>query len=150
MVKIQIMHIESDHIRGWIESGEAIFVAREISFEFGRYLSEQLWMPSGMGIDWGGNQAREINISAATARQKIDWLKSTCLRNEPYLVFWYGPDEPCIACRSDFAIINIDYAFWRAPGKRYLFGSRMGEGGIQPSFFNFAEYDGAEVLRTRC
>jgi hypothetical protein len=68
------------------------------------------------------------------------------LGNDPLLIFWYVADQPCIACDPEFAITNIDQAFWKAPGKRYIFGARISGGHIEPVMPHFAEYDGADVL----
>ena len=144
------MQIESGNIRNWVDSGYAKIVPEEVAFQFGNYLNGLPWLPSGTGIDWGHLPHEIVDVSVATEMQRIDWLASTLLRDDPYLVFWYGPNEPCIACLSRFAVVNIETAFWRAPGRRYLFGASMYNNSLNPHFSGFAEYDGGDILRAAC
>jgi hypothetical protein len=51
-----------------------------------------------------------------------------------------------LACRSEFAATHLDEAFWKAPGRRYLFGASMVGDQIKPNFQHIAEYNGADRL----
>lgn len=88
----------------------------------------------------------QVFLSTLTESQRLDWLRTTLMGNDPLLVFWYVFDQPCIACDAKFAISNIDHAFWKAPGKRYVFGAHVRDGLIEPVMSHFAEYDGADTL----
>jgi len=62
------------------------------------------------------------------------------------VIFLYFADQPCIACETKFAITNFDQAFWKAPGKRYVFGASVRDGLIEPIMSHFAEYDGGDTI----
>jgi hypothetical protein len=140
------MYISSEHIEQWKRAGKAIFVSTEIAKKIGEHLDQLPWNPSGTGLDWekiGGSRAA---LSELTEQQRINWLESTSLRNDAFLVFWFSPNQPCIACDFEFAISNIEQAYWKAPGKRYVFGASINHGNIEPVFDHFAEYDGADTI----
>jgi hypothetical protein len=140
------MHISNEHIQEWIRSGRATVMPSDAGAGFGTFLNTLPWSAGGSRLDWAMIDGVEANLSVLTGAQLVAWLRSTSLGGDPYLVFWFAPDEACIACKSDFAITNIDQAFWKAPGIRYLFGASFDQGAFCPAFNHFAEYDGADSL----
>lgn len=141
------MYISSEHIQQWIKTGTAFVVSTEIAAELGEYLNQLPWLPGGSGLDWGQIPGIRADLSTLSECEQIDWLKSTPLGGDPLWVFWYVDNEPGIACDRIFAIQNLDQAFWKAPGKRYIVGAVMnGNDVIEPVREHFAEYDGADTL----
>jgi hypothetical protein len=140
------MYVAAEHIEQWLRAGKAKLITDAVASQLGAYLNQLPWLPAGGGLDWSQMKGSPITLSAFTEQQQHDWLRTTLMGNDPLLIFWYVPDQPCIACDVDFAISNIDQAFWKAPGKRYLFGARIHNGIIEPVMSHFAEYDGADTL----
>lgn len=140
------MYIASEHIQQWVRTGKAKVVPLGIALQFGEYLNQFPWLPGGSGLDWSHMKGHRVTLSTLTKSQTSDSLRATPLSRDPFLVFWYVADQPCIACDTEFGISNIDQAFWKAPGKRYLFGASIRDGLVEPVMSHFAEYDGADTL----
>lgn len=140
------MHIASEHIQQWIRTGKAVHISPDAVIGFADFLNTLPWSKSGNRLDWMLIGGIEANLAALSDAQLIEWFRSTPLGRHPYLVFWFAPNEDCIACESEFAIVNIDHAFWKAPGTRYLFGASFDNEVLRPTFSNFAEYDGSDSL----
>lgn len=140
------MYIASEHIEQWLRAGRAKVVPVAVATQLGAYLDQLPWLHGESGLDWSQLRGKQAVLSTLTELQQFDWLRSTLMGNDPFLVFWYVADQPCIACDAEFAISNIDQAFWKAPGKRYVFGARVRDGRIEPVMSHFAEYDGADTL----
>lgn len=139
-------YILSEHIQNWIQGGICQSVSAEVATEFGDFLNAQPWAGSGNGVDWNKIGASELSLTLDDS-QRIDWLSSSCFRDCRFIVFWYSPLSACLACDSEFAVCNIEQAFWKAPGKRYIFGANVHDGLLRPEFEKFGEYDGADLLR---
>jgi hypothetical protein len=140
------MHIASEHIQEWIRTGKGLVVPVEIAIRFGQYLNGLPWLASGTGLDWSRIKGKKVMLCTLNEGQRASWLASIPIGGDPYLAFWYEPDEPCVACESAFAFSNFDQAFWKAPGRRYVFGGSIRDGTFEPNFIHFAEYDGADIL----
>lgn len=140
------MYIAREHIEQWLRTGEAKVVPATVATQLGAYLNQLPWLLGGGGLDWSQMKGSKVDLSMLTESQQLDWLRTTLIGNDPLLVFWYVADQPCIACDAEFAISNVDRAFWKAPGKRYVFGARIRDGVIEPVVSHFAEYDGADTL----
>lgn len=140
------MYVASDHIRKWITSGDALIGSVDISAQLDKWLMDLPWLPSGSGLDWGQMCSRQTSLASLTEPKQMEKFLSTSFDCDPYLIFLFSANEPCIACKSEFAITNIDYAFWGAPGKRYIFGANKCNEEIIPNFNHFAEYDGSCTL----
>lgn len=140
------MYIASEHIQEWIRTGKALVVPVKISTQFGQYLNGLPWLANGGGLDWSRIRGSECALTTMDELQRTSWLISTPMGRDQCLAFWYSQNEACIACESVFALSNLDHAFWKAPGKRYLFGGSIIDGKFEPIFCHFAEYDGADTL----
>jgi|APAra7269096870_1048528.scaffolds.fasta_scaffold08991_1 hypothetical protein len=140
------MYIASEHIQQWVRTGEAKVVSDAVASQLGEYLDHLPWLPSGNGLDWGVMKGNQADLSTLTEEQQFDWLRTTPMGGDPFLVFLYVADQPCIVCDMKFAISNIDQAFWKAPGKRYVFGASLRNGVIEPVMPHFAEYDQTGIL----
>jgi len=140
------MYIASDHIQKWITIGDALIVSVDISAQLDKWLMDLPWLPSRSGLDWGQMCSRQTSLASLTEPKQMKTFLSTSFDCDPYLIFLFAANEPCIACKSEFAIQNIDYAFWKAPGNRYMFGADIRNGEIVPNFSRFAEYDGSDTV----
>ena len=138
------MRVASEHIQAWIRTGKGFVLPVEIAGRFGQYLDGLPWC--GTGLDWSRITGKKLVLGTLNEEQMAAWLASVPIGRDPYLVFMYAPDEPCLACESAFAFANIDQAFWKAPGKRYMFGRSIHDGIFEPNFAHFAEYDGADTF----
>jgi hypothetical protein len=141
------MHIErSERIQDWIHSGLARIVPPHSVAGFYEFLKTLPWSSGGGQLDWTLIEGTKADLSALTPAQLLSWFRTTPLGRDPYLVLWFAPNEACIACEADFAVINLDQAFWKAPGTRYIFGASFHQGTLRPVYEHFAEYDGADSL----
>lgn len=139
------MNVLAEHIQKWVENGHAVVLAVEFSSRFSDYLSTLPWRSGGAGLDWGKIKGERFSLSALESSPVTE--RPALLEHGGYVVFWYSARELCIACDADFAAVNIDSAFWKAPGKRYIFrGEFSSAGEFLPKFERFAEYDGAEEI----
>lgn len=139
------MQIANEHIQAWLKSGKAQLVPINIASEFDAHLRVLPWNVSGSGLDWTQIGNTRANLAELSAIQLVEWLHATAFKDDSHLVFWFGPNEPCIACESHSAILEIDHAFWKMPGRCYLFGAKL-DGVLHPEFAHIAEYDGADLL----
>ena len=139
------MYIDNEPLQTWLKTGEAHLVPADVAADFGHHLRELPWSSSGSGLDWTQISNVSANLSALSKEELVSWLHSTAFRSDSVLVFWFGPNEPCIACEAPFAISRIDQAFWTAPGRRHIFGANFSTG-LRPEFTHVAEYDGADRL----
>ena len=140
------MYIASEHIREWIRTETARVVPVATATQLGGYLNQLPWVVGGSGLDWGQIRGERFSLSTLTESAQLGRFRSTLLGSDPIMVFWYVADQPCIACDANFAMANIDQAFWKAPGLRYVFGASIRGGLVVPLMAHFAEYGGADDL----
>ncbi|MFC5742470.1 hypothetical protein [Dyella tabacisoli] len=87
-----------------------------------------------------------VNLSEIHWDDIGQWIKGGKIGADPYIGFLYSPDEPCIVCEFNFAMANMDTAFWRAPGRRYIFGCSFVNDELITYFSHFAEYSESKLI----
>ncbi|WP_141639885.1 hypothetical protein [Cupriavidus basilensis] len=140
------MYIYESHIQDLLNIGRAIIVPIEIGDQFGRFVEGLPWGANGSGLNWARIDGLRKELPSSSGVILSEWLSGTNINNDSYVVFWFSFGEPCIACETQFAMYNVDHAFWKAPGRRYLFGLNIRDGEFIPEYSHFAEYDGANEL----
>jgi len=137
------MRIEAKHLQQWIQEGVAFALPSRITNVLIGHLEKKLpWSPTGTRLDWDTINGTELNLSQLSEGNGAAWLSSTSLRDDAYLIFVLGRNEPCFACKTELGIASVDYIFSGLPGIHYLFGGDGCDGSIQPRLDHFAEYDG--------
>jgi hypothetical protein len=99
------MRVASEHIQAWIRTGKGFALPVEIAGRFGQYLDGLPWC--GTGLDWSRITGKKLALGTLNEEQMAAWLASVPIGQDPYLVFMYAPDEPCLACESAFAFANL-------------------------------------------
>jgi hypothetical protein len=141
------MYIEQPHIKVWLERGYAKRISTDVATSFGDYLNSLPWGLSGTQLNWLALPPHKtLKLDALLTSANRDWDATKMGQNE-CVVFWFAPGQPCIACSSHFAMSRIDEAYWKAPGRRYMFAGSFSGEIFSPIFENFAEYDGSETVR---
>ncbi|UOF16275.1 hypothetical protein IEQ11_06405 [Lysobacter capsici] len=140
--------INSDyHLQEWINLGHALIVPIEIADQLKAKLENLPWNTAGSGIDWKDIPHKKIKLSEAQEAREYNFLEGTKLELNQLIIFLFGKNDPCLACGLKFGIENIDYAYWKAPGKRYFFGANFDQDRIFPELDSLNEYDGSDTLR---
>ena len=140
------MYVDSDHIKQWIENDLVCLVNNEVSNEFAKYLNTLKWSSSGSHLDVNESDFNSINLSKSEETKFIDDInKSTNYKNKK-LYFFYKKNEPCLVCELNFGIKNIDYAYSRAPGYRFMFCETSMSESTFDSFKNILMYDHGDIL----
>lgn len=121
--QMSTMYITSEHIQQWIRTGKAKVIPVAIAEQLGEYLDRLPWLPDGNGLDSNQLEGSRVALPTLTDSEQPNWINSSSMSEDPFLVFWYVRSQPCIACDMEFVISNIDQAFWKAPGNRYVFGA---------------------------
>lgn len=139
------MYIESERIKEIIAANQAHIVPASIIGEFYSYLDPLGWTLSGE-IDW--SRIGHLNVTLSNLSET--WspsraVEQTFISHDSHMVFTFTPDQPGIICDMDFALLELDMVYWKAPGMRYMFGAELTEV-IKPHFSNFCEYNGGDTL----
>ncbi|MDR5818792.1 hypothetical protein QCE62_34770 [Caballeronia sp. LZ033] len=142
-------YIDYPHLTVWIGCGASILPAGD-SNAFDDYLSSLEW-----GSDGGLSEKYkflENNLSDFESDGLFDsiaavkWLDGSKVGRDSHIVFWYVRGQPGLICDKEFAIKNVDVAYWKAPGKRFMFGATFVEGKFKLSFDDFLIYSGADKI----
>lgn len=139
------MHVLQDHLQRWVLAGTASILPVETSRALGQHLEGLPW--EGTHLDWKCLRVRAIDLSRTPAAELPAAFADTLIGQDSHVVFLFEPEEPSIVCEADFAFDNLDAAFWKAPGTRYMFGASIELGGVTPRPAHWASYDGADTLR---
>ncbi|WP_144409977.1 hypothetical protein [Cupriavidus basilensis] len=140
------MYISDGHIQEWLSMGSAIEIPIKIGDRFGRFVEGLPWSANGNGLDWTRIDGLRKELPSSSGEFLCEWLSKTNICKDSHVVFWFSFGEPCIACETKFSISNVDQAFWKAPGRRYIFGLNIIGSEFFPEYSHFAEYDGANDL----
>ncbi|WP_345140102.1 hypothetical protein [Flavobacterium ginsengiterrae] len=73
-------------------------------------------------------------------------VKKTKIGRNSHIVFWYKSGQPSLMCKKEFALQNIDTAYWKTPGKRFMFGANIINGRVNLSFGDLLIYDGNDII----
>lgn len=133
-------------VESWVAKNVAIIVPDRISNQFDLFLNNLPWNIAKTGIDWTKVGAREFVLRNKSDEEIVDFLAVSRLGLHSHLAFWYNRENIAVACPIDFAFRNIDTAFWKAPGRRYMFGVDISGDVFIENFDHFAEYDGADTI----
>ena len=139
------MKIESGHIKEWLNAGRFMVVSANVAALLVARLESLRWSPSGTGLDWVSVNNTEANFEKLKNDEILDWIQTTAFKDDTHLIFLFDPGEPCIACDLQSGILMVDQVFWKAPGRRFIFGAKL-DGTLQPEFNHIAEYNGSNLL----
>ncbi len=137
------MRIGNEYVNAWLVSGRAV----ELHGSVGKYLLDYIseFFPwAFFSIDMESVNACAFSLSELSEDNFFSSKVSAILSGDSHLVFLYGEGESPVACEVEFAISNIDVAFWKAPGVRFMFGGHMSDGGFVPNLKHLIQYDGKD------
>lgn len=138
-------YVRHEHLQELIRAGVASVVPANVCDDFARFLATLPWL--GTGLDWSKlPPACSLSLSSKSAEAVDDWLRRTRAGRQPYLIAFFSEGQPGIAIATRKALRHLDEIFWKAPGRRFMFGAHRHEEQWQPAFQDFLEYDGGERL----
>lgn len=142
-------YIEYPHLKDWIDRDASILSISD-SNKFDDYLSSLEWrMDGGLSESYEFIDAKLSDFDLGDffdLAAAIKWLNKSRVRKDSHIVFWYMRGQPGLVCKKEFAIGNIDVAYWKAPGKRFMFGARIVGGKFDFIFDDFLIYSGADNI----
>ena len=142
--------IEQTVLNEWKNLG-AIVSHDSLSMVFSEILESLPWMAGH--IDFS-----QLNLISASLRSLSDdygdlesekvkkWITTAGAVEGEHIAFWYSQKQPCVICSADFALKNIDTAYWGIPGWNYMFWCSQNNGVIVPNYKNILCYDSADQL----
>lgn len=140
------MEIDSEHLQEWIADGRAVALSADVARNLVEHIERLPWNRVGTRLDWQVLDGVRADLARTSLAGLPEWIKSTAMRDDEYLVFVFDRDEPCLACASELGLTQIDYIYSGTPGVNYFFGAERRGGEIHPLPDHFAEYDGADRL----
>ena len=143
------MSPNAEHLEKWIENAQAELVDKEVSSRFTKYLNSLNWSVSGLKLDFNEFPHKKINLSQIEESTLVSEIKNSSIGQSEKLFFFYNDTKPCLACELEFGLKNIDQAYWKAPGPRYMFCGNIIEGEVQEDFERLLMIDGVETLYYR-
>jgi hypothetical protein len=133
------------HLDDWVLTGRAILVPASVSAAFADYIEQLPWMASS--LDWERmSPSSPVDLSDADKDEVFEWFTRTSLAKYSHVVAWYGPNEEGLAVEARDGIQHLDTLFWGAPGTRFAFGASFMGNTCIPSFADFLEYRGADIV----
>ncbi|ELY4003379.1 hypothetical protein ACI09V_003904 [Cronobacter dublinensis] len=142
--------IDFDLLREWVSNG-AIISDITLSKKLSQVLNELPWLAGH--VDFNKIESVTVSISnllndeSELCFEKIYQQLGECkITHSDYIAFWYSEDQPCIICETEFALTNIDSAYWKAPGWNYMFGCAVKEGDIIADYNEILCCDCADTL----
>jgi len=140
------MYVDSDHIKQWLGNGLARLVDDKISNEFANYLNTLKWSLSGSHLDISESNLNSINLSKNEDSEFINDMQNSTDFTDKKLYFFYKKNQPSIVCELGFGLNNIDYAYSRAPGYRFMFCETLFSEKTSDNFENILMYDHGDIL----
>ncbi len=142
--------IDNRLLKEWKELG-AIVSHDALSMVFYEVLESLPWMAGHLDF-------KQLNIISTSLRSLSDdngdlesekvriWINTAGTVEDEYMAFWYSQKQPCVVCSTDFALENIDAAYWGAPGWNYMFLCSVNNGVVVPNYKKILCYDSANEL----
>lgn len=142
-------YIDYPHLKAWIDCGASILSVSD-SNAFDDYLSSLEWkIDGGLSEEFYfiENKLSDFELDGFfDSIAAVKWLDGSKIGGDSHIVFWYVRGQPGLICDKEFAIKNVDVAYWRAPGKRVMFGATFVDGKFKLSFDDFLIYSGADKI----
>ncbi|ELY2798507.1 hypothetical protein SNN58_003327 [Cronobacter dublinensis] len=142
--------INLDLLKEWVNN-RAIISDITFSKKLSQILNELPWLAGHVDFNEIENVTASItnllNDESKLCFEKIcQWLDQCKINHSEYIAFWYSEDQPCVVCEREFALANIDSAYWGVPGWNYMFGCSVKEGKIIADYNEILCYDSADTL----
>ena len=140
-------YIDSEHVKSWIEGGQASVAPVHACRAFHDVLLEFPWTPTR--IDWRAVEHVTIDLDEVEDEAVAAAARARNVSLHTHLLVLYSPEQPGLICETEDALGNLDYLFWKAPGVRYFCGVDAGGGGWQYHYRDFGEFDGIGKVTLR-
>jgi hypothetical protein len=134
------MYTDVPHVADWIRQHGAVLADREICAGFESFLTSFPWDPSR--LSWGQIDHLVYLMTDSWEDEIVFAAQAAPIGGHEYLLIMYSGSEPGIFCRIGDGLRDIDLLYAQAAGPRYFCGADMSNGQLQPTYEDFAEFDG--------
>ncbi len=139
------MRILNEEVDSWLRSGVAVELPVALGNKLLRHVGDSFpWQFSS--LDWERIGGRHFVFSELTSDILFVDKVSSMMPGDSHLIYLYGIGDCPVVCPIEFGIKNVDVAFWKAPGNRFMFGARKVEGEFLPSLTHLIQFDGEDGL----